>query len=101
MGLNNSGKELRVKEFSDNLETDQEDNKLLEEEKQLVNISNESKNTLAVGDNSSHYTNVFRKRTISDSKKNKSSNQVVHELVDLQIKEEEQLQTQIDFSPKN
>ncbi|CAG8597685.1 64_t:CDS:2 [Ambispora gerdemannii] len=54
----------------------------------------EGKNTLAT-DSTSQPANVFRKRTISNPKKGKSSNQEIHELVELQIQEEIQSHQEI------
>ncbi|CAI2164595.1 19006_t:CDS:2 [Funneliformis geosporum] len=55
----------------------------------------EIKDTLSTASQS---TNVFRKRTISNSKENESTNREVHELVDLQIQEE--LQSHQEIPPK-
>ena len=96
--ISNAEIEERIKDRMLGLDT-----KETEKDEALVSANNnssskllENKNTSSAG-STSQPTNVFRKRTISNSKENRLS-QEVYELVDLQSKEE--LQTNIEIPPK-
>ncbi|CAI2197601.1 15501_t:CDS:1, partial [Funneliformis geosporum] len=106
-GVSSEEIEERIKDGMLKLEVVQKDNVKTDEDDKEPSVStpnsNSSAQLLEDKDNLATAitfpsTNVFRKRKISNPKKNNLSNQEIHELVDLQSKEE--LQTQIEIPPK-